>query len=217
MNGKSGKTNNRIFGRNGNNYPGSLLSVHSVLRLCTRPVVSGVTARPGRPNGAVNRIRPPVTTQVRRGREEPSVAASSHTVSKSMSATVGEKSAPPSVDHPKLLSTPFQYTSAQGVAGKGIKDQERVWCYPGRGAPDAPCAGQALPASVGDVLVSRNEKRNHATRQRVRVPIEPKLSKIVEKQNRDIDPEVVVTAHASSTNLPALNTGKQSAKIISNL
>ena len=121
MNGKSGNTNNRLLRRNGSNYPGSLLSVHSVSPLCTRPVVSSVTARPGRPNSAINRIRPPVTTQVRSGREEPSVAASSHTVSESMSATVEEKSAPPSVDHPKLLSTPFQYTSARELQEKELR------------------------------------------------------------------------------------------------
>ena len=145
MNGKSGNTNNRLLGRNGSNYPGSLLSVQFVLPLCTRPVDSRVTARPGRPNGTINRIRPPVTTQVRSGREDPSVAARSHTGSESMSATVGEESAPPSVEHPTLLSTPCKYTSARGVAGKGTKNRERVWCYPGRGTPSAPRAGQALP------------------------------------------------------------------------
>ena len=68
------------------------------------------------------------------------------------------------------------------------------------------------------MLVGRNEKTNLATRQRVRVPIEPKLSKVLEKQSGDdIDPEVVGTADASSRNLPVLNAGKQSAKIISNL
>ena len=57
---------------------------------------------------------------------------------------------------------------------------------------------------------------NLATRQRVRAPIEPKLSKIIEKQSGDdIDPKVVGTADVSSRNLPVLNAGKQSANIIS--
>ena len=129
-----------------------------------------------------------------------------------MSATVGEENAPPSFDHPKLLSTPYQYTSARGVAGKITNNRERVWSYPGRGTPSAPRAGQALPTSVGDTLVNRIEGGNLATRQRVRVPIETKLSRIVEKQNRDIDPEVVVTAHASSRILPVLNAGKKSVE-----
>ena len=89
--------------------------------------------------------------------------------------------------------------------------------YPDRGIPSAPRARQALPTPAGDALGSRNERRNLATRQRVRVSIEPKLRRIVEKQSRNIDPEVVVTDHASSRNSPVLNAGKQSAKIFRNL
>ena len=51
----------------------------------------------------------------------------------------------------------------------------------------------------------------------MRVPIEPKLGKILEKQSRDdMDPEMVGDVHSSSGTLPVLNAGKQSNMISSN-
>ena len=130
-NGKSSKQGCRLPGRDGSNYAGTPLTVSQLSPLCTRPVTSGKTTRSDRPSCVNSRHRPPVKMQAPCGKEEPSVAESSQAEPKSMYTPVGEVSAPPSDDQPKLLSTPAQVKSARGVVGTKARKHSRVWCYPG--------------------------------------------------------------------------------------
>ena len=155
-NGNSSKQSCRLPGRDGSNYPGTPLSVSHVSPLCTRPVANSKTTRSDRPSRVNSRDRPPVKMQVRSGKEEPSVAESSQTGPRSVSTPVGELSAPPSADQPKLLPTPAQAKSARGVVGKRARRYNRVWCYPGRGTPSAPRTGRTPPVLLLFLLPSDN-------------------------------------------------------------
>ena len=152
-NGKSREQSCRLPGRDGSNYPGSPLGVSHVSPLCTRPVTinSSRTTRSDRLICINSRNRPPVKMHVRSGKEEPSLQIvvklnPGH-------APVGELSAPPSADRPKLLSTPPQVKSARGVVRKRARKYNRGWCYPGRGTPSAPRTGRIPPVRVGGMSI----------------------------------------------------------------
>lgn len=89
-------------GRDGSNYPGSPLGIYYVCSLFTQPAARKTMSSGGRPSGMDYRNRAPEKVRVRSGDVKPSVAANSETEFESASMAVGEASAPPLADRPKL-------------------------------------------------------------------------------------------------------------------
>ena len=206
VNGKSGREINcRLLESDVSDYPGPPLSVCSLSPLCTLPVIdsSSEIARSDRPNRIKNRIiRPLDEMRVRSGKNKPSVAVNGYTVSESISNTVGDNCAPPSADQPKFEITPGKEKSARGVIGRKSRRQIQVWCYPGKGTPNAPRPALAAPTLVGITPTGKNEMQNLEMRiNRDNVPIVPLLSSITENQcELQPFPERVGTVNASDKN-----------------
>ena len=103
--------------------------------LCTRPVVN--TTRSDRPSRIHRRSVTPGYIRARSDMVEPSIAVGSYTAFESRPVTVGVRSAPPSADRPKILTTFVQERSPRGILIRRSRRRAQNWCYPGRSTPSA--------------------------------------------------------------------------------
>ena len=83
--------------------------------------------------------RAPEEMRVRSGEVEPSVAADGETAFESISTAVGEVSAPPLADQPKLGKYYDQMISARVLSRRGMRRPKRVCCWPRKGTPSGAC------------------------------------------------------------------------------
>ena len=119
--------------------------------------------------------------RARSGIDEPSIVVNSHTVYESTPVSARDRSAPPSADQPRILTTPTQERSARGVSRRALGKHQQVPCYkPGNSTRSASrnthlTAARGTPVSTDDVDLGTSVKG-------CRVPKVHQLSNVLEGQ-----------------------------------